>query len=105
MRVAASVAPCVESPVLSFEWDPEKAGANLAKHGVSFPEAATAFGDPLSIVIADPAHDEDEHRWILLGMTHQGRLVVVAHAERGGSIRLISARLAVRRERSDYEQG
>jgi uncharacterized DUF497 family protein len=91
--------------VLTFEWDPEKADANLAKHGVSFAEAATAFGDPLSAVIADPAHDEDEHRWILLGMTFRARLVVVAHAERGENIRLISARLATRRERSDYEQG
>jgi uncharacterized DUF497 family protein len=84
-------------------WDPEKATSNLEKHGVSFPEAATAFGDPLSIVIADPAHSADEHRWILLGLTTTGRLVVVSHAERDGSVRLISARLATRREKKNYE--
>jgi len=87
-----------------FEWDPEKATSNLEKHGVSFPEAATAFGDPLSIVIADPAHSDDEHRWVLLGLTTTGRLVVVSHAERDGSIRLISARLATRRETKNYER-
>lgn len=86
-----------------FEWNPEKAVSNLEKHGVSFPEAATAFGDPLSIVIADPAHSDDEHRWILLGVTTTGQLVVVSHAERDGSIRLISARLATRREKKNYE--
>lgn len=91
--------------MLTFEWDPEKAKANVAKHGVSFPEAATAFGDPLSIVIDDPAYMEGEQRWVLLGMTFDGRLVVVAHAERGENIRLISARLATGLERSDYEQG
>ncbi len=89
---------------MNFEWDPEKASSNLAKHSVSFPEAASAFGDRLSLLIADPAHSDDESRWILLGMTKSGRLVVVAHAERGESIRLISARLATRRERQDYER-
>ena len=89
---------------MKFEWDPEKASSNLEKHGVSFAEAATAFGDPLSAVIADPAHSDDESRWILLGMTFSGRLAVVAHADRGENIRLFSARLATRRERRDYEQ-
>ena len=89
---------------MNFEWDPEKAALNVTRHGVSFPEAATAFGDPLSIVISDPDHFEDELRWLLLGMTFRGRLVVIAHAERGENIRLISARLATRRERNDYER-
>lgn len=89
---------------MNFEWDPEKEASNLAKHGVSFAEAATAFGDPLSLVIADPSHSQDEARWILLGLTFRGRLVVVSHADRDGNIRLISARLATRRERADYEQ-
>ena len=80
---------------MNFEWDPEKEASNLAKHGVSFAEAATAFGDPLSLVIADPAHSEDETRWILLGLTFRGRLVVVSHADRGENIRLISARAAI----------
>jgi hypothetical protein len=90
--------------VLTFEWDAEKAASNLVKHGVSFPEAATAFGDPLSMVMADPDHSGREDRWLLLGMTFEGRLVVVAHAERRETIRLISARLATRRERQDYER-
>jgi len=90
--------------MITFEWDQAKAAANASKHGVSFPEAATAFGDPLSIVISDPAHSDQENRWVLIGMSSAGRLVVVAHAERGENIRLISARLATRRERADYEQ-
>jgi len=85
-----------------FEWDPEKARRNLAKHGVAFEEAATAFGDPLSLTTFDPDHSRDEHRFLLLGATHLGRLVVVSHTHRGGKIRLISARLAGRRERRTY---
>jgi len=88
---------------LSFEWDPEKARANARKHGVSFDEAATAFGDPLSVTIPDPDHSDDEDRFILLGSTYQGRLLVVVHTERGENIRIISARLATRTERHAYE--
>lgn len=89
---------------MRFEWDPVKAAANLEDHGVSFPEASTAFGDPLSITIADPDHSQDEQRFILLGLTFSGRLVVVVHTDRGEATRLISARLATRRERRTYEQ-
>jgi hypothetical protein len=89
---------------MDFEWDPEKAESNLEKHGVSFPEAATAFSDSLSLTIPDPDHSEDEDRFILTGITFSGRLVVVSHAERGETIRLISARLATRRERRTYEE-
>ena len=89
---------------MNFEWDSEKAVANLERHGISFEEAATAFGDPLSITIGDPDHSEAELRFILLGMTFRGRLVVVVHTDRGENVRLISARLATRRERQSYEQ-
>ena len=91
--------------MLTFEWDAKKAAANAEKHGVTFEEAATAFGDPLSITIDDPDHSEEEERFVLLGMTHRARIVVVVHTEEGGdAVRLISARLATRRERKDYEQ-
>ena len=63
---------------MEFEWDEAKAAANLELHGVSFPEASTAFGDPLSVTIADPDHSEDEQRFILLGLTFSGRLVAAA---------------------------
>ena len=87
---------------MRFEWDPDKARRNLTKHGVSFEEAATAFADPLSITRFDPDHSEDEERYLLLGATHEGRLVVVAHTDRRENIRIISARLATRRERRTY---
>lgn len=90
---------------LVFEWDQEKAESNLEKHGVSFEEAATAFGDTLSITITDPAHSEGEIRYLLIGLTTAQRAVVVAHTERGDNIRIISARLATRKEIRDYEQG
>ena len=90
---------------MEFEWDVAKAETNEQRHGVSFDEAATAFGDPLSITIPDPDHSDDEDRFVLLGETYQGRLVVVVHTERSERIRLISARLATRRERRSYEEG
>ena len=89
---------------LSFEWDENKAKANLAKHGVSFEEAATVFGDPLSLTIPDPAHSQTEDRLIILGHSHQRKLLVVVHTERGDNIRVISARRASRRERESYEE-
>ena len=90
--------------MLRFDWDPDKVAANEEKHGVRFSEAATAFGDPLSITIPDPEHSEGEARFILVGLSYLGRLVVVAHAENEDSIRIISARLATRAERRSYEQ-
>ncbi len=89
---------------MEVEWDPAKADSNLEKHGLSFDEAATAFGDPLSLTIADPDHSDDEDRFVLLGETFAGRLVVVAHTERGERIRIIGARLATQRERRAYEE-
>jgi uncharacterized protein len=85
-----------------FEWDPAKAERNLAKHGVSFEEAVTAFSDPLSLTVFDPDHSADEDRYVLQGVSSVGRLLVVAHTDRAARIRIISARLATRRERRSY---
>jgi uncharacterized DUF497 family protein len=91
---------------LRFSWDPRKAAGNARKHGVSFEEAVTAFGDPLSVTISDPRHSESEDRFVLLGLSANSRLLVVVHAERSDDdIRIISARLASRRERTQYEEG
>jgi len=90
--------------MLQFDWDPEKAESNEKKHGVSFAEAATAFGDPLSLTVPDPDHSVGEARFILVGLTYRSRLVVVAHAEADDSIRIISARPATAAERKFYEQ-
>ncbi len=90
---------------LRFSWDSRKARANQRKHGVGFPEAATAFGDMLSLTMRDPVHSVAESRYVLVGMTARGRLVVVAHSERGDEIRIISARRASRAEREAYEEG
>jgi uncharacterized DUF497 family protein len=87
-----------------FEWDLRKATANLTKHGVSFDEATTVFGDPLSLLLADPKHSEDEERFLVLGFSNRQRLLVVAYAERSPRTRIISARLATRQERNTYEQ-
>ena len=89
---------------LTFEWDGRKAASNRRKHGVGFDEASTAFGDPLSITIPDPGHSEDEDRFVLIGESFRGRLLVVVHVERGDNLRLISARLAKPSERRTYEQ-
>jgi len=85
-----------------FECDPAKAERNLAKHGVSFEEAVTAFSDPLSLTVFDPDHSTDEDRYFLQGVSSFGRLLVVAHTDRAARIRIISARLATRRERRSY---
>ena len=87
-----------------FEWDARKAVINVEKHGVSFEEACTIFGDPLSLVMPDPSHSIDEQRYLLLGMSDRRRLLVVAFAERPPRTRLISARRATRRERICYEE-
>ena len=89
---------------LEFEWDPRKARENLRKHGISFEEAATAFGDPLSFTITDADHSSAEHRFITMGETELGRIVVVAHTDRGDTLRIISARPATRKEKHDYAE-
>ncbi|MEO6545111.1 MAG: BrnT family toxin [Nitrospiraceae bacterium] len=90
---------------MEFEWDERKARANSKKHGVSFHEAATIFGDPLAITFADPDHSEDEERSITFGMSQLQRLLVVAHTIRGAKTRIISARLMTRREKVIYAEG
>lgn len=91
--------------MLKFEWDEAKARGNLTKHDISFEEAALVFGDSLALTFPDPDHSVGEKRWITFGVSQSGRLLVVAHAERGRAIRIISARKATRHERGIYEQG
>ena len=90
---------------VTFEWDPRKAAANLRKHGISFDEAVSVFSDTLSSTIPDPDHSLGEPRFVIIGMSHQGRLLVVVHADFGSRIRLISARRAKRAEARTYEKG
>jgi uncharacterized DUF497 family protein len=87
---------------LVFEWDLDKTRANVRKHGVTFEEAATVFADPLSVTIPDPDHSVGEARFLDLGLSREGRLLVVAYTERGDRIRIISARPATRSERRDH---
>ena len=87
-----------------FEWDEQKAQKNFEKHGVSFEEAATIFGDPFSLTIDDPLHSIDEERCVTLGYSEAQRLLIVVHTDRGDNIRIISARAATLRERKTYEQ-
>jgi uncharacterized DUF497 family protein len=89
---------------LNFEWDEHKAASNFTKHGVSFAEAATVFGDPRSLTIPDPVHSQMEERAIILGRSQPDKLLVVVHTERGDRVRIISARPASRRERQTYEE-
>jgi hypothetical protein len=89
---------------MHFEWDPAKARKNLQKHGVSFEEASSVFYDPLAVTGANPDHSENEERLITFGMSSQGRLLVVAHTERGEAIRIISARVTTQLERHIYEE-
>jgi uncharacterized protein len=90
---------------MEFDWDPNKAASNLRRHNVSFGEAATVFSDPLSTTVPDPDHSLDEDRSITVGLSHRGRLLMVAHTERGDRIRIISARELTRTERAQYEKG
>ena len=90
---------------LEFEWHDNKARINLRKHGVSFEEASTIFRDPLALTIPDPLHSQEEDRFISLGESNRRRLLVVVFTQRRDKIRIVSARLATRRERKDYEEG
>lgn len=90
---------------MQFEWDPRKASSNLRKHGVSFDEAATVFLDDLSLTGDDPDHSASEDRYVTFGVSSAGRLLVVAHTERGDRTRIITARPATRSERKLYEEG
>jgi len=90
---------------MTFQWNPDKASRNIKKHGVSFEEAVTVFGDPLAVTISDPDHSVGEFRFLTTGWSRRQRLLVVSHTEREGEVRLISARLATRQERMTYESG
>jgi len=90
---------------MHFGWDAAKAKRNFRKHGVSFDEASSVFYDPLAVTGADPDHSEGEERAVTFGMSSEGRLLVVAHRERGDAVRIISARVATQRERQIYEEG
>jgi uncharacterized DUF497 family protein len=89
---------------LEFEWDSRKAKSNLKHHDVSFDDATSVFRDPLSITISDPDHSELENRFIDIGTSHRGELLVVSYTERKERIRIISARRATSAERKDYEE-
>lgn len=84
--------------------DPRKAAANLAKHRVSFEEAATVFGDPLGRIAADPRHSHGEQRFVLLGLSRERHLLAVMYVDRGEAVRIISARRATGHERRTYEE-
>lgn len=88
---------------MQFEWDDLKAASNKRKHGVSFTEAMTVFGDPLSLTAFGPDHSAEEDRFITIGNAAMGRLIVVSHTDRGSQIRIISARAATKTERKEYE--
>ena len=89
---------------VNFSWDERKATINRKKHGVTFEEAATVFADPLARVYDDPDHSTHEHRFLLVGHSLVGRILLVVHAEIGDTIRLISARKPTPREREDFKQ-
>jgi uncharacterized DUF497 family protein len=89
---------------LGFEWHEEKAQENLKKYGISFEEAKTVFNDPLSITIADSQHSDDEERYIDIGLSSKGQLLIVVYTERQSNIRIISSRKATNAERKIYEQ-
>ena len=90
---------------MEFEWDQKKAAENAQKHGVTFQEAGTVFGDPLAITFEDPDHSTNEDRYLTFGLSQQKRLLIVSHTERRGRTRIISARPMDRNERRIYEEG
>ena len=89
---------------MEFEWDPRKAEINLRKHGVSFTEAGTVFGDDLAITVPDPDHSLNEERFITVGWSNRRRLLMVSHTDRGNRVRIISARELTKSERKEYEE-
>ena len=91
---------------LTFEWDADKAASNIAKHGVTFDEARTVFGDPLAVIFDDEEHSVHELREIIIGHSVLRRLLLVSFTEHSDEVvRIISARKANKRERKDYEEG
>lgn len=88
----------------NFEWDTDKAHSNLEKHHVSFEEAATVFDDPMLITFIDDEHSADEERYITIGLSRRGHLLMLAHADRNDTIRIISARRATQKEEQFYAE-
>ena len=88
---------------MKFEWDDAKGAMNVSKHGVTFEEAASVFGNSLAATLPDPDHSLGQHRWLTVGYSRLGRLLVVAHAESDSMLRIINARLATAHERNRYE--
>jgi hypothetical protein len=90
---------------MEFEWDQQKAKSNLSKHNISFEEAKTVFEDPLYLDFYDPDHSESEHRYIIIGKSSKGRILLISYTERGEKIRIISAREATKQELNAYQEG
>jgi len=90
--------------MVNFEWDPGKARQNRREHRIPFQEAATIFGDPLAVTYPDPDHSTSEQRFITVGMSSVGRVLIVAHVDRNENVRIISARKTTQRERKHYEE-
>ena len=90
---------------MEFEWDDNKAKSNFSKHGVSFEEAKTVFNDPLYVDFYDPNHSQEEHRYIIIGESSQGRILLTSYTERQDKIRIISSRQVTKNERQAYEEG
>ena len=90
---------------MQFEWDPEKAESNVTKHGVSFEEASSVFGDPLATTVRSTLHSEDEERFLTTGLSSEKRVLIVWHTEGDNGIRIIGARDVTTQERRVYESG
>ncbi len=90
---------------MQFEWNPDKARSNLKKHEVSFNEASTVFNDPLSMTFPDPNHSYSEDRYVIIGLSSAGRILVIPHTDRADRVRIISAREATRNDRRFYKDG
>ena len=90
---------------MQYIWDPNKAIGNIQKHNVSFEDAKTVFDDPLYVDLYDPDHSEEESRYLIIGKSRGGSLLIVAYTERGNAIRIITAREVTRSEREAYEEG
>ena len=88
---------------MEFEWNPDKAALNFEKHGISFQEAATVFNDNLSVTFPDLAHSIAESRYVIIGVSRFGQLLVIAHTDQGEKVRIISARKATLQEKRFYE--
>ena len=87
-----------------FEWDKQKASSNLKKHGVTFEDAKTVFNDPYACIFYDEWHSTQEEREIIIGYDFKNRLLLVCFTQRNQNIRIISSRLATKKERKNYEQ-